>query len=217
MPALTRPVNKVVYGDRTLIDLTEDTVTSASLAKGITAHDASGKVIIGEAELLDKLSDYERILFFGDLSAVPTKNGVGPSGTIMCKNGYDTLTQTVNSDGNILNRYSLNTTISNNGKSIYRKLQKLRGMQVQANIGEIYIDYGNMGMEPYGDIDAMCTHSNYQIIIYGENGNVIKTSFLRKMYEYINPYSQAIKILCTNVLYSNYSHITENPTLQSIL
>lgn len=41
-------VNKVVLaGGSTLIDLTSDTVTSASMLSGTTAHDASGAVITG--------------------------------------------------------------------------------------------------------------------------------------------------------------------------
>ena len=40
-------VNKVVYGDTTLIDLTNDTVESAVLLEGYTAHDKSGAVISG--------------------------------------------------------------------------------------------------------------------------------------------------------------------------
>ena len=44
-------VNKVIYntedGAQTLIDLTGDTVTPNTLAKGITAHDASGNTITG--------------------------------------------------------------------------------------------------------------------------------------------------------------------------
>lgn len=40
-------VNKVVYGDNTLIDLTEDTVTAETLAEGVTAHDAAGNAIVG--------------------------------------------------------------------------------------------------------------------------------------------------------------------------
>ena len=40
-------INKVVFGDRTLIDLTSDTITPADLASGVTAHDASGAVITG--------------------------------------------------------------------------------------------------------------------------------------------------------------------------
>ena len=41
------PVNKVVYGSTTLIDLTSDTVTAADLANGVTATDKSGTQITG--------------------------------------------------------------------------------------------------------------------------------------------------------------------------
>ena len=53
-------VNKVVYGDTTLIDLTNDTVTPETLAKGVTAHAADGSLIVGVMELtverIEKLS-----------------------------------------------------------------------------------------------------------------------------------------------------------------
>lgn len=39
--------NKIIYGGRTLIDLTADTVTADKLADGITAHDKTGAVITG--------------------------------------------------------------------------------------------------------------------------------------------------------------------------
>lgn len=41
------PVNKVVYGTRTLIDLSSDTVTAATLSSGYTAHDKAGNRITG--------------------------------------------------------------------------------------------------------------------------------------------------------------------------
>lgn len=45
-------VNKVIYntedGEQTLIDLTEDSVTPETLAEGVTAHAASGEVIVGK-------------------------------------------------------------------------------------------------------------------------------------------------------------------------
>ena len=41
-------VNKVEYGDTTLIDLTSDTVTKKTLLIGVTAHTASGESISGE-------------------------------------------------------------------------------------------------------------------------------------------------------------------------
>lgn len=50
--AITEPpqqkfVNKVVYNDTTLIDLTSDTVTPEQLAEGVTAHNAKGEAIVG--------------------------------------------------------------------------------------------------------------------------------------------------------------------------
>lgn len=43
----TKQVNKVVYGNRTLIDLTSDTVTKDKILSGFTAHDKSGTIITG--------------------------------------------------------------------------------------------------------------------------------------------------------------------------
>ena len=42
-------INKVQYGNTTLIDLTNDTVTADKLMQGYTAHDRSGALIIGTA------------------------------------------------------------------------------------------------------------------------------------------------------------------------
>lgn len=40
-------INKVVYGGKTLIDLTGDTVTPDKILTGVTAHDQSGAPIVG--------------------------------------------------------------------------------------------------------------------------------------------------------------------------
>ena len=55
--------NKINYGDRTLIDLTEDTVTPATLKSGVTAHDASGAKITG---MLDTTPPKESDINFWD-------------------------------------------------------------------------------------------------------------------------------------------------------
>ena len=39
--------NKIIYGNQTLIDLTQDTVTAASMLSGVTAHDCSGATVTG--------------------------------------------------------------------------------------------------------------------------------------------------------------------------
>ena len=52
-------INKVVYGNRTLIDLTGDTVTANTLLSGVTAHAANGTAITGAvvtAEIDDTLT-----------------------------------------------------------------------------------------------------------------------------------------------------------------
>ena len=43
-------VNKVIYGDTTLIDLTADTVTADKILTSYTAHDASGTTVTGTCE-----------------------------------------------------------------------------------------------------------------------------------------------------------------------
>lgn len=40
-------INKVIYGGKTLIDLTGDTVEASKLLSGIKAHDKSGAQIEG--------------------------------------------------------------------------------------------------------------------------------------------------------------------------
>ena len=45
-----KQVNKVVYGNRTLIDLTSDTVTKDKILSGFTAHDKSGTIITGTCD-----------------------------------------------------------------------------------------------------------------------------------------------------------------------
>ena len=50
-------ISKVVYGDRVLIDLTNDTVTADRLSKGNTAHDKSGILITGTAPSYDMIGD----------------------------------------------------------------------------------------------------------------------------------------------------------------
>lgn len=65
------PINKVVYGDDVLIDLTEDTVEPATLVLGTTAHDRSGTPIAGTFDpsvYVEKAGDtMTGILYVGNL------------------------------------------------------------------------------------------------------------------------------------------------------
>lgn len=48
-----KPANKVVVNGETILDLTQDTVTSDKMVSGVTAHDKSGKQITGSMEEVD--------------------------------------------------------------------------------------------------------------------------------------------------------------------
>lgn len=83
-------VNKVVYGSEVLIDLTGDTVTKASLLKGVKAHDKAGNVIVGVYEAGEEV---ENIL----------ENGFS-SGDITYEDNGDVIIATNNTTGQILTK-----------------------------------------------------------------------------------------------------------------
>lgn len=77
--------SKVVYAGETLIDLTEDTVTPATLKSGVTAHDASGAKITGTLDTAPPKEsdinfwDYEGTLLYSwTLAELATKTELPP-------------------------------------------------------------------------------------------------------------------------------------------
>lgn len=55
-------VNKIVYGNDTLVDLTSDTISASDLAKGKTAHDKSGNSITGTFTLDSEIQDQDTVI-----------------------------------------------------------------------------------------------------------------------------------------------------------
>ena len=77
--------SKIVYGDKVLIDLTEDTVTPATLKSGVTAHDASGAKITGTLDTAPPKEsdinfwDYDGTLLYAwTLAELATKTELPP-------------------------------------------------------------------------------------------------------------------------------------------
>lgn len=95
--------NKIIYGGKTLIDLTGDTITPDKLAEGVTAHDKSGTQITGTstkdvdstdataavAEILDGKTAYAR----GAKLTGTMKNNGAVSGKIKTKSEKYTVPQ----------------------------------------------------------------------------------------------------------------------------
>ena len=96
-------INKVIYSGNTLIDLTGDTVSTATLLSGATAHDNSGAVIEGactyDADTSDATAVVAEILATktaysngAKLTGTMPNNGA-VTGTISTKNGTYTIPQ----------------------------------------------------------------------------------------------------------------------------
>lgn len=84
-PGAETKKSKIVYAGKTLIDLTEDTVTPATLKSGVTAHDASGAKITGTLDTTPPKEsdinfwDYDGTLLYSwTLAELATKTELPP-------------------------------------------------------------------------------------------------------------------------------------------
>lgn len=71
-------VNKIIYGGRTLVDLTSDTVTANDLAEGITATGADGNPVVGvmqKGEIATN-SEIDNALALAGVGTLPNNNEI---------------------------------------------------------------------------------------------------------------------------------------------
>lgn len=96
-------ISKVIYGGRTLIDLTADTVTADKILKGYTTHGANGEAMTGTCEYDANTQDATaadseilsgKIAYVKGVKKTGTmKNNGAVSGTISTKDGTYTVPQ----------------------------------------------------------------------------------------------------------------------------
>ena len=98
-------VNKVVYGNTTLIDLTADTITPSDLASGVTAHDKSGAPITGSNTYDADTSDADAVA--AEILAIKTAyvNGSKVTGTMPNRGGVTGTISTVAGEYTIQSGY----------------------------------------------------------------------------------------------------------------
>lgn len=131
-------VNKVMYGSRAVIDISGDTVTAGDLAKGKTAHNASGEKITGTHECSGT---------GGSKTAQGTVTGAGAS-PVTIETGLNSVSKIVIFRGNttasgILTLIYADGEITGVGVSYGQYLSTL-----SYSVGEIAINGGNVTYTP---------------------------------------------------------------------
>lgn len=92
-------VNKVEYGDATVIDLTADTVSADTLAEGITAHASNGEIITGTLNFDNYYTKEETEALIPDVSNFATTGYVNQQIGKIDFSNYATKAEIPNIDG----------------------------------------------------------------------------------------------------------------------
>jgi hypothetical protein len=152
-------VNKVIYGQNTLIDLTSDTVAARHLRSGYTAHDASGQAITGTLVQGEAGSTYQDENGFVVLDDEPGSSvlsiplSVTSNGTYSASSGYAYTPVTVSVPGTAALLQSKTVTptkatqviLPDNGEvNIYTITNKSTSTTVQQQSAPITVDLTNL-------------------------------------------------------------------------
>lgn len=97
--------NKIIYGDKVLIDLTQDTVEPSKLALGVTAHDKSGEIITGTNTFDADTSDADAVASEILDTKIAYVNGVKVVGSMPNRTGESAVIKTLSQEVSIQNGY----------------------------------------------------------------------------------------------------------------
>jgi hypothetical protein len=176
--------SKVVYGDKVLIDLTEDTVTPATLKSGVTAHDASGAKITGTLDTAPPKEsdinfwDYDGTLLYSwTLAELTTKTELPPLPShdgLICQ-GWNWTLQDIKDAGRELDIGAL--YITDDGKTrIYVDVDTETWDDFvlnywQSNINATTVDWGDGTTPETKDASSWIEHRH----VYASSGSYVIT------------------------------------------
>ena len=178
------PRNKVVYAGKTLIDLTEDTVTPATLKSGVTAHDASGAKITGTLDTTPPKEsdinfwDYDGTLLYAwTLAELATKTELPPLPShdgLVCQ-GWNWTLQDIKDAGRELDIGAL--YITDDGKTrLYVDVDTETWDDFvlnywQSNINTTTVDWGDGTKPETKDANSWIEHRH----VYASSGSYVIT------------------------------------------
>ena len=181
--------SKIVYGDKVLIDLTEDTVTPATLKSGVTAHDASGAKITGTLDTAPPKEsdinfwDYDGTLLYSwTLAELATKTELPPLPShdgLVCQ-GWNWTLQDIKDAGRELDIGAL--YITDDGKTrLYVDVDTERWDDFvlnywQSNINTTTVDWGDGTTPETKDASSYIEHRH----VYASSGSYVITMSVKE-------------------------------------